>query len=57
MLKLVSNSGRWAVKDRSMIFGNVIWVNLEEVKSNKYILIDDDDNDLKVNLSEYLIDG
>jgi hypothetical protein len=56
MLKLVSDKGRWAVKDKSMIFSNVIWIEPEDIKKYKYILLDDDGNDLGVRMADYVVD-
>ena len=55
MLKLVSQDGRWATKDKSMIFCNVVWVSNDDITQNRYILIDDEGNDLKVSLSDHLV--
>lgn len=56
MLKLVSDKGRWALKDKSMIFSNVIWIEPEDIKKYKYILLDDDGNDLGVRMADYVVD-
>ena len=57
MLKLVSDKGRWAVRDRSMIFSNVVWINSEDIKKHAYILLDDEGNDLEVNMADYVVDN
>lgn len=53
MLKLISEVGRWAVKDNSMIFSNVVWVGSVE-EAYKYHLIDDDKNEIKINIKDYI---
>lgn len=51
MFKLVSEVGRWAIKDNSMIFCNVVWLSKKE-DAHKYHLIDDDRNEIKVNIED-----
>ena len=52
-MKLVSEVGRWAIKDNSMIFGNVVWLCSEdEVKL--YHLIDENKNEIKVDIGKCL---
>lgn len=46
MLKLVSDKGRWAIKNNEMIFSNVVWLtDISEMK--RYHLIDDDNKEIK----------
>lgn len=49
-VRLYSEVGRWALKDNSMIFSNVIWCNRDDVSI--YHLIDEDRNEIKFNLEE-----
>lgn len=54
MLKLVSESGRWATKDNDMIFSNVVWL-MDENDAKNYHLIDEHYNDFKIDTKNYLI--
>lgn len=54
MYKLVSEVGRWAFKDNSMIFCNVIWLGSENDK-HLYHLIDDNKNEIKVDKDKCLV--
>ena len=40
MYKLVAEDGRWAVRDNSMIFSNVVYLS-DEKDAMKYHLIDE----------------
>lgn len=56
MLKLVSDKGKWATKDNSMIFSNIVWLcNREDTML--YHLIDEDKNEIKLDkdISEYIV--
>ena len=55
MYKLVSeiDGSRWAVKDNSMIFSNVVWMSTKE-DSYRYHLIDENGNEIKINKDECL---
>ena len=57
MLKLVSNTGRWALRDNTMIFGNVVWL-IEEKDAQLYHLIDDNHEEIKLenDISDYMVD-
>lgn len=39
--KLVANNGRWSTRDKSMIFGNVVWL-VSESDIYNYQLMDDE---------------
>lgn len=54
MFKLVSANGRWAYKDNSMIFSNVVWL-CEEDDKRLYHLIDDDRNEISTNVDDFLV--
>ena len=54
MIKLISDKGRWALRDNSMIFGNIIWESSIE-SCRKYHLIDDDENDLPFDLESCIV--
>ena len=54
MVKLVSDTGRWALRDNSMIFCNVIWESSYK-DCQKYHLIDDEGNELPFNIDECCI--
>ena len=46
MLKLVSDKGRWAIKNNEMIFSNVVWLtDISEMK--RYHLIDENNKEIK----------
>ena len=53
--KLVSDVGRWATRDNSMIFSNVVWIS-DFKEALKYHLVDDERNEIKLDkpLEEYL---
>ena len=55
MLKLVSANGRWAYKDNSMIFCNVVWL-CEEDDKRLYHLIDDERNEIAVDIDKCLVE-
>ena len=57
MLKLVSNAGHWALKDNSMIFGNVVWLT-EEKEWQLYHLIDDSHEEIKLDkpITDYIVE-
>lgn len=55
MFKLVSANGRWAYKDNSMIFSNVVWL-CEEDNKKLYHLIDDNKNEITDDVDKYLVD-
>lgn len=55
MFKLVSANGRWAYKDNSMIFSNVVWL-CEEDNKRLYHLIDDNKNEITDDVDKYLVD-
>ena len=54
MLRLISDHGRWANSDSSMIFKYVVYLENEN-DSLKYHLIDDDGNDLHVDVLKYIV--
>lgn len=53
MLKLVSEVGRWATKDNSMIFSNVVWL-CDKGDMNLYHLIDENKNEIAVDINKCL---
>jgi hypothetical protein len=55
-MKLVSDEGRWALRDNSMIFCNVVWISNEK-NAYTYHLIDDDQKEieLKKPITEYIV--
>lgn len=55
-MKLVAEAGRWATKDNSMIFSNVIWLcDKDEMKL--FHLIDEDRNEIHIeNMEDYLVE-
>ena len=55
MYKLISEVGRWATKDNSMIFSNVVWMSKRE-DAYKYHLIDDEKNEIKVKIEDCIIE-
>lgn len=55
MLKLVSEVGKWATKDNSMIFCNVVWLSSKE-DAYKYHLIDDEKNEIKVDIDDFIVE-
>lgn len=55
MLKLVSNHGRFALKDNSMIFSNVVYlVDRDDIKL--YHLIDENKDEISKYVDEYLVE-
>ncbi|MDY4183122.1 MAG: hypothetical protein SOX92_02350 [Candidatus Onthovivens sp.] len=54
MLRLISDYGRWANSDCSMIFKYVVYLENEN-DALKYHLIDDDGNDLHVDVLKYIV--
>ena len=54
-MKLVSDEGRWALRDNSMIFCNVVWIGSEK-EASIYHLIDSNNNEieLKKPISDYI---
>ena len=55
MWKLVSEVGtRWATKENAMVFSNVVWLSSKKDK-NMYHLVDENLNDLKVRVDDYLV--
>ena len=55
MLRLISDYGRWANSDCSMIFKYVVYLENEN-DALKYHLIDDDGNDLHVDVLKYIVE-
>lgn len=55
MVKLVAENGRWATKDNDMIFSNVVWCKDKEVALKIYHLIDENGNDMKVNVEDFIV--
>ena len=53
-MRLVSEDGRWAYKDNSMIFSNVVCL-CEENDKNLYHLIDDEKNEITDDVDKYLV--
>ena len=54
MYFLVSDTGRWATKNNEMIFKYVVFLGRTPKDALKYHLIDDEGNDLKVNVADYI---
>lgn len=54
-MKLVSEYGTsWAVKDNSMVFGNVVWLcDINDIK--QYQLLDKDKKPIKIKPEDYLV--
>jgi hypothetical protein len=50
-MKLVSEKGRWALRDNSMIFTNIV-VLPDEKSKHLYHLIDENRNEIEFNLDE-----
>lgn len=53
-MKLVSDKGRFALKDNSMIFSNIVWL-VDESDIKLYHLIDDNYNELSCNMESFII--
>jgi hypothetical protein len=56
MLKLVSDKGRWATKDNSMIFGTVVYL-VDESDIRLYHLIDKNKKEINVDILSCLVDN
>ena len=54
MYFLVSDTGRWATNNNEMIFKYVVFLGRTPKGALKYHLIDDEGNDLKVNVADYI---
>ena len=54
MYFLVTDKGRWATKDNDMIFKYVVFLGDNLKNLGKYHLIDDEENTINVNISEYI---
>ena len=54
MYFLVSDTGCWATKNNEMIFKYVVFLGRTPKDARKYHLIDDEGNDLKVNVADYI---
>lgn len=55
-LKLINNKGRFAYKDNSMIFTNVVWL-VDEDDTRLYHLIEDDStNEIEKDVTKYIVD-
>jgi len=57
MMRLVSDKGRWAKLDNSMIFSNVIYLT-ERNDALSYHLIDDNGKEIRLNSTvfDYIVD-
>lgn len=55
-MKLVAEEGRWALRDNSMIFCNVIWL-LEKKDAYSYHLIDDNYKEIELEkpITDYIV--
>ena len=53
-MRLVTNKGRFATKDNSMIFSNIVWL-IDESDIKLYHLIDIDGKEIDCDLHELLI--
>ena len=53
-MRLVTNKGRFATKDNSMIFSNIVWL-IDENDIKLYHLIDIDGKEIECDLHEVLI--
>lgn len=53
-MRLVTNKGRFATKDNSMIFSNIVWL-IDENDIKLYHLIDIDGKEIEYDLHELLI--
>lgn len=53
----MANEGKWALKDNSMIFSNIVWL-VDEKDANLYHLIDDNNKEIKTDkkIVEYIVD-
>lgn len=54
MVKLVSDKGRWATKDNSMIFSGVVYL-CEKSDVRLYHLIDENKNEIEIDIQDCLI--
>ena len=55
---LVTDKGRWALNDNSMVFGNVVYI-MDEKEALKYHLVDEDMDPITLDkpIFEYIVDG
>ena len=54
MWKLVAEEGRWALRDNSMIFSNVIWIG-KRTEYMKWHLIDENRNEIDIDVKSCLV--
>ena len=54
MYFFVSGTGRWARKNNEMIFKYVVFLGKTPKDARKYHLIDEEGNDLKINVADYI---
>ena len=56
MMELVAEDGHWALRDNSMIFGNVVIVSEDDIKKHRYHLIDDNRKEIPIgNIEDYIV--
>ena len=57
-MMLVTDKGRWALNDNSMVFGNVVYI-MDEKEALKYHLVDEDMDPITLDkpIFEYIVDG
>lgn len=56
-MKLITDKGRWAIKDNTMIFNKIVWLTKKE-DALLYHLIDDNHNEipLEKDIYEYMVE-
>jgi hypothetical protein len=56
-MKLISDKGRWATKDNTMIFSNIVWLTKRE-DVLLYHLIDENKNEIQLekDITEYIVE-
>lgn len=56
-MKLISDKGRWATKDNTMIFSNIVWLTKRE-DVLLYHLIDENKNEIQLekDITEYVVE-
>ena len=54
-MKLVSEVGRFALKDNSMIFGNIVWICDHDEKRLYHLIGENNTDEIDKNMDNYLV--
>ena len=56
MIKLVCDDCYWSLRDRSMMFKYVVFLEKDDIKKHRYIMLDKDKKEIPYNPEDYLVD-